>query len=61
MTVIERHAQHFGGLFDAQAAEETQLDHLRFARSPLRQRGQRIVQGHEVVGAIDTEDGFGVE
>ena len=44
--------QHFGGLVDAQAAEEAQLDHLRFARCQLRQRVQRIVEGHEIIGAI---------
>ena len=61
ITVIGDTLQHFGGLVDAQAAEEAQLDHLGFARCPLRQRRQGIVQGHEVIGAIGAEDGFGIE
>ena len=34
---------------------------LRFARCPLRQRVQGIVEGHEIIGAIGAEDGCGVE
>ena len=61
ITVIGDTLQNFGGLLHAQAAEEAQLDHLRFARCPLRQRVQRIVEGHEIIGAIGAEDGLGVE
>ena len=49
ITVTGDTLQDFGGLFDAQPAEEAHLHHLRFARVPCsRQRGQRVVEGHEV-------------
>ena len=53
--------QDFSRLVDAQAPEEAQLDHLRFARRQLRQRAEGIVEGHEIVGGIGGDDGCGIE
>jgi hypothetical protein len=53
--------QNIGGFLHAQAAEEAQLDDLRFARRPRRQRVQGIVQGPEIIGAIGTQNSLSIE
>jgi hypothetical protein len=56
-----RYAQHLGGFLHAQAAEEAQLDDFYFARRPRRQRVQGIVQGPEIIGAIDSDNSLSIE
>jgi hypothetical protein len=42
--------ERLGGLFDAQAAEDRQLDDLRLARIDLRQAVKRIIERDQVAG-----------
>src|SRR5262245_25577595 len=43
-----RHLQHRRGLFDAQPAEEAQIDDAALPLVELRQRFERIVEGNEI-------------
>jgi hypothetical protein len=44
--------EDLGSLGDAQAAEETQLDHLSFSGIDTGQGAQRIIKGDDVVAAV---------
>ena len=62
ITVIGDTLQHFGGFLHAQAAEEAQLDHSALCAVPAAaSAGQRIVERHEIIGAIGADDGVRVE
>ncbi len=61
ITVIADTFKHVRRLFDAQAAEESQLYHSRFSRIELGERGQGIVQSHQIFAGGLVEGGSIVE
>src|SRR5215469_15008999 len=44
---LDRHSEHFSGLFDTQAAEKPKLYHTRFSSVLFREGVQRVVKRHD--------------